>query len=39
MALEKIFDIELRIRAKEEVDEISFYYENLSTSSLALIRN
>ena len=30
MALEKSFDVELRIRAKEEVDEISFYYENLS---------
>ena len=30
MALEKTFDVQLRIRAKEEVDEISFYYENLS---------
>ena len=30
MALEKTFNVELRIRAKEEVDEISFYYENLS---------
>ena len=29
MALEN-FEIELRIRAKEEVDEIAFYYENLS---------
>lgn len=24
------FKVEIRIRAKEEVDEISFYYENLS---------
>ena len=30
MGLEISFKVELRIRAKEEVDEISYYYENLS---------
>ena len=30
MGLEISYKVELRIRAKEEVDEISYYYENLS---------
>ena len=31
MGLVNIFEVQLRIRAKEEVDEIAFYYENLAT--------
>ncbi len=32
MALEKLFNVEIRIRAKEEVDEISFNHEKFSSS-------
>ncbi len=31
MVVDKKFKTEIRIKAKDEVDEISFYYENLSS--------